>query len=338
MRNRTAAMSIAEEFSAKVQREQRRDKLIRWAPVIVLFALVTIFSILRFDSFFTLYNLNTIFNQMSITLIIAVGATFVVLIGSVDLTVDGVVGLASCTVALLILNGNNENNFGIFGVLIAISVGLAFGLLTGFIHVRFRISSFMVTYALGAVAVGCGILFSGGLWAQIKDASLLAIPAASFLGIPVITWISFVVLGIAWVIQEKTPFGRHMIAIGTNEEVPRVTGVKVDLVKVMIFMWSGLCLGLAGVLGALRLARGEADVGTGQFFTAYAAVIVGGTSLSGGRGGVINTLIGVLIITVLNNGLLLMDVNIFIRSGMQGLIILVAIALTIDRNRRAICK
>jgi ribose transport system permease protein len=338
MNNRTGAANIAAEFSLKIQREQQKNRLMRWAPVFVLVAMVAVFSILRSDSFFTLHNLNTILNQLSLTLIIAVGATFVVLIGSVDLTVDGVVGLTAAVVALLILNNTNANNLGLLGVLIAILLGVFFGFMVGFLHVRFRISSFMVTYGMLAIATGCGYLLSGGIWAQITDPLPLAIPSVSFIGIPVITWIAFAVLAVGWVIQEKTAFGRHMIAIGTNEDIPRMTGIKVNKAKVLVFMWSGLCLGIAGVLGAFRLARGEMDVGSGQFWSAYAAVIIGGTLLEGGQGGVINTLVGALIVTVLNNGLLLMGVNEYVRQGLQGVIILAAAGLTISRNRRTICK
>lgn len=335
---RSSATTIAKEFQIKISREQRRDKFIRFAPVIVLICLVAVFSIFRFDSFFTFYNLTTLLNQFSLTLLVALGATFVVLIGSVDLSVDGVVGFSASILSVLILNGKNGNNLGILGVLITLLLGVLFGFISGFIHVKFKISSFMVTYAMSAIATGFGIMSYGGVFAQIKDPFLLSIPAGSFLGIPLITWIALIMLFIGWIIQEKTAFGRHMIAVGTNENVPRMTGIKVNKVKIMVFMWAGLCFAIAGVLGALRLSRGEIDVGVGQFFPAQAAVVIGGTSLSGGRGGVMNTLVGALIITVLNNGLLLMGVNMYIRSGVQGLIILVVVALTISRSNKASVK
>lgn len=338
MEKRTEMASFAEEFSIKIEREQRRDKLTQWAPVLVLLVLFVTFSILRFDSFFTLHNVTSLLNQLTSVLLVATGATFVVLIGSTDLSIDGQVGLAASVVSLLILNNKNGNNLGVLGIVIALAVGVLVGFLSGFIHVRFRISSFMVTYAMSAICVGVGIMAYDGLWAQITDPVLLKIPSISFLGIPLITWIALLMVAIGWVIQERTAFGRHMIAIGTNESIPRITGVNVARIKVLVFMWAGLCYALAGVLGALRLARGEIDVGTGQFFPGFAALIVGGTSLSGGRGGVLNTLVGALIITVLSNGLLLLGVNTYIRSAVQGLIILVAVTLTIRRNRRTIVK
>jgi len=330
--------SIVEDFEQKIIQEQRKEKLIRWAPVIVLFALIGLFSFVSPDSFPTLSNVVNLLNQLSMTLLIAIGLTFVTLIGSIDLSVDGVVGLAGSVMSVLVLNSKNGNDLGILGVIIAILVGGLCGFISGTVHVKFKVSSFMITFGMMAVAKGFAIMSYQGRFAEIEDPFLMSIPAGNFLGIPLITWIVFVILGIAWIVQEKTPFGRYMYAVGTNETIPRMTGVNVDNVKIKAFVWSGICLAVAGILGAMRLGRGEVDIGVGQFFSAQAAVAIGGTSLSGGKGGVLNTFVGAMIITVLSNGLLLMGVNTYIRSGVQGLIILVAVALTVSRSRQTICK
>ena len=327
-----STLSVGEEFALKTQREQKRESLTRVMPVIVLAVLVAFFSIACPDSFLTLYNLKTILNQLSITLIIALGITFVILTGSVDLSVDGVVGLAGSLVSVLVMNSKYATNLGLLGVLLSILAGVACGMVSGLIHVRMKISSFMVTYAMCAIAKGFAVMSYDGLFANITDPFLLSIPGMSFLGIPVITWIAFAVLAIAMVLQNRTAFGGYMYAIGTNEAHPRTTGVNVDKIKVEVVM------ALAGVLAALRLGSGIVDVGDGQFFPAQAAVVIGGTSLAGGRGGVLNTLVGSLVITVLNVGLLLMGVNTYIRSGIQGLIIVAAVALTVLRGNKIICK
>jgi ribose transport system permease protein len=212
------------------------------------------------------------------------------------------------------------------------------GLVSGIFLVKFKVSSFMVTYAMSAIAMGLALMSYGGLFATIKDPFLLSIPSTSLLGIPVITWIAFVVFVISYVIQEKTPFGRYMYAVGTNEAIPRMTGIKVDKVKIGVFMWSGACLAIAGMISSLRLGYGIVDIGLGQYFPAQAAVVVGGTSLSGGRGGVVNTLVGAMIITVLEIGLLLLGVNTYIRTGVQGIIIVIAVILSVHRTDRTICK
>lgn len=330
--------TVAEEFIIKTQREQKKASLVQVMPVIVLIILVAFFSIVCPESFLTLYNLKTILSQLAITLIIALGITFVNLTGSVDLSVDGVVGLAGSLLSVLVLNSKYATNLGVFGVLLSILAGMACGLVSGMIHVKAKISSFMVTYAMCSVAKGFAVMSYDGLFANITDPFLLSIPGASFLGIPAITWIAFGLLAVAWIIQKKTAFGSYMYAIGTNEAVPRMTGVNVNRVKVGVFVWAGACMALAGVLAALRLGSGVVDIGDGQYFPAQAAVVIGGTSLAGGEGGVINTFIGSLVVTVLNVGLLLMGVNTYIRSGIQGLIIVAAVALTVLRSNRAICK
>ncbi|MBC8535380.1 ABC transporter permease [Feifania hominis] len=338
MNPKLKASTIGEEFVIKAAQEQRTARLVQIMPVIVLAALVLFFSVACPGSFLTLYNLRTILNQLSGTLIIAVGITFVILTGSVDLSVDGVVGLAGSLLSVIVLNSKNANNLGFWGVLIAVAVGVACGFASGLLHVKLKISSFMVTYAMSAVAKGLAIMSYGGLFASIHDPVLLSIPSLSLLGIPLITWIAFAVFAVALVIQRRTPFGRHMYAVGTNEAIPRMTGVNVNSVKIRVFMWAGGCMAIAGVLAALRLGSGLVDIGLDQFFPAQAAVVIGGTSLSGGRGGVVNTLVGSLVVTVLNVGLLLMGVNTYIRTGIQGLIIVAAVALTVMKNGRAICK
>lgn len=335
---KTQAVTIAEEFVQKINREQRSLKLLNWAPLLVLLVMTILFSLLAHESFPTVGNIINLLNQLSITLIIAMGLTFVTLIGSVDISVDGVVGLAGSVLSVLILNSKNANDLGLIGVVIAVILGGLFGFISGFVQVRFKVSSFMVTFGILSIARGFAIMSYRGLFAEILDPMLMGIPSNSFFGIPLITWISLAVFGVAILIQEKTPFGRHIYAVGTNEAIPRMTGINVDRVKVTAFVWSGICLSIAGVIGALRLGRGEVDIGMGQFFPAQAAVIIGGTSLSGGKGGVLNSLIGALIITVLNNGLLLLGVNTYIRTGVQGLIILVAIGLSVSHSRQAIVK
>ena len=236
-----STLSVGEEFALKMQREQKRESLTRVMPVIVLAVLVAFFSIACPDSFLTLYNLKTILNQLSITLIIALGITFVILTGSVDLSVDGVVGLAGSLVSVLVMNSKYATNLGLLGVLLSILAGVACGMVSGLIHVRMKISSFMVTYAMCAIAKGFAVMSYDGLFANITDPFLLSIPGMSFLGIPVITWIAFAVLAIAMVLQNRTAFGGYMYAIGTNEAHPRTTGVNVDKIKVEVFMWAGGC-------------------------------------------------------------------------------------------------
>jgi len=160
----------------------------------------------------------------------------------------------------------------------------------------------------------------------------------TFLGIPFITWVAIVMFLLCFFIQEYTAFGRHIYAVGTNENIPRSVGVSVEKVKIGVFTLAGFLFGVAGVIGAIRLGQGQIAIGDDKMFPAQAAVVVGGTSLAGGKGGVVNTIVGVLIMTVLDNGLVMLNVNPNIRTGVQGVIILVAVILTAARGAKVISK
>ncbi len=331
-------MTIAQEFDAKIKSENKRMKIMQIAPLLVLAALVAFFTAVRGSAFASPENLDAILNQMAIPLLISIGLTYVILIGSIDLSIDGVVGMSAAFMSLLVLNNKNANDLGLFGILIAIAACVVIGLIIGLVHVKVKIPSFMVSFSFMYIALGLAMLSYGGIPAKITDPGIVEIPKTAFFGIPVITWVSFGVLLIAYLIQEYTAFGRHMYAVGTSENIPRMAGVNVNKVKILVFIFAAACYGVAGVLGAIRLGQGQMQIGVGTMFPAQAAVVVGGTSLSGGKGGVLNTLIGVIIITVLENGLVLMGVSPYIKTGIQGLIIIVAVALTVMRSNKTICK
>ena len=171
-----------------------------------------------------------------------------------------------------------------------------------------------------------------------KDPLLAKITAGTVAGIPYLTLTSLVIFGVALFLQNYTRFGTYVTAIGDNETVARNTGVNVDWVKIRVFMWAGLCIGIAGVVSAIRVARGDVGLGRDTVFPAITAVVVGGTALSGGKGGVTNSLVGALIVTVINNGLILLGANMYIRSALQGVIIIIAVALSVPRGKKEIVK
>ncbi|MCL2865752.1 MAG: ABC transporter permease [Lachnospiraceae bacterium] len=331
-------MTITEEFAAKVKLEYKREKLMKWAPVLVLVGMIVIFAIQLGAAFISPLNIVSILNQWSIPLIVALGLTFVIMIGSIDLSIDGSVGMTGSIAAVLVLNSQNSNNLGVWGLVIAILCGVFVGFIIGLIHVKLKIPSFMVSFAFMNICAGIGLLSYGGRPPTIQDEWLVALPRASFIGIPVLVWIAIFIMFICLYIQECTPFGRHIYAVGTDETIPRSVGINVDRVKVMVFTLAGFCFGVAGVVGAIRLGQGQIAIGTNLMFPAQAAVVIGGTSLSGGKGGVVNTIVGTLIMTVLFNGLTMMNVSGNVKNGIQGVIILVAVALTVKRGAAIISK
>lgn len=334
----TVSMSITEEFAEKVRQDNQRDRIMRFAPVIVLAVMIVFFSITCGKDFASASNLIAILNQLAIPLLVAVGLTFVIMIGSIDLSINGTVGMAASLLGVFVLNSRTPLNWGLGGVLVAVLCSIAVGLIIGLIHVYLKIPSFMVSFAFMYICKGVGLLSYSGQPPSLRDPILTAIPRMSFLGIPFITWIALIVLLICLFIQEYTAFGRYIYAVGTDETILNAVGVSVSKVKVMVFTLAGVCFGIAGVLGCIRLGQGQVMVGDGLMFPAQAAVVVGGTSLSGGKGGVANTVVGVLVMTVLANGLVLSGVNPYIKTGIEGIIILVAVALTVSRGAKVISK
>ncbi|MGA2547664.1 MAG: ABC transporter permease [Rectinemataceae bacterium] len=338
MANRnTTPLTVAEESSLRIKAERRKDRIIQIAPLIVLAVIMAMFGV-AVPEFLSLGNLVTILNQLAIPLTLALGLTFVIMMGSIDLSVDGVMGLAGSVVSLLLLNNKTTFNLGLLGIAITLVIGMAAGFATGFIHVKAKLPSFMVSFGMSSIAAGLALLSYRAVPATIEDKAFMGLAVDTFLCVPALTWISFAVFAVAYLLQEYTAFGRYIYAIGDNESIPRQMGIKVDRIKVMVFTWSGTCIALAGILGAARLGIGQVTIGRGSLFPAITAVVLGGTSLSGGKGGVVNTLLGALIVTVLQNGLILLAVNPYIQTGIQGIIIVIAVAFTVTRGNKIIAR
>ena len=338
MAKENQTLTIQEEFARKIRQENRKDKIVRWAPVLVLIALIVFFTIARGQAFASVNNLIAILNQWTIPLIVAMGLTFVIMMGSIDLSIDGTVGMAGSICSVLVANTLNKNNFGLFGIIIAILCSVVIGFCVGVIHVKVKVPSFMVSYAFMNICTGIAYISYSGTPATITDPVLKQIPKMSFLKVPVITWIALIMLALCIYIQEYTPFGRYIYAVGTDETILHSVGVNVEHVKIKVFTLAGFLFGVAGVIGMIRLGQGQAGIGTGLMFPAQAAVVIGGTSLAGGKGGVINTVVGTLIMTVLINGLTMMGIDPNVKTGIQGLIILIAVILTIKRGATVISK
>lgn len=328
---------VAEEFKLKIIAERKRNQIINMAPLLILVFLVFLVS-LFVDGFFTYNNLISILYQISSPLVLSVGLTFVIILGSIDLSVEGVMGFTGSLVTLLVMNSKNSLNLGIWGILIAIVIGSLTGTLTGVLHVKLKIPSFMITFGMASVMTGFGVLTYMGRPASVRDPLFQFISQGTFLGIPYLTWFSFMIFIIGFIIQQHTAFGRHIFAIGENEAVLRMTGVNVDKTKILVFTWSAFCSSVAGIFGALRLSRGEVTIGTGYLFTTITAVAVGGTALWGGKGGVLQSLVGVLIVVVIQSSMILQGINPYIQSAIQGILIILAVSFTVVRGRKIIIK
>jgi ribose transport system permease protein len=310
----------------------------RWAPVAVLLGLCVVIGTVN-SNFFSLFNLIGMLNVAAIPLVICMGATFIILMGSIDLSVEGTIALTAVAASLLVANDYNGLAIGPLSVPVAIMLGGIIGLVNGVLHVKLKIPSFMATLGIGFVGIGIATAILGGVMVRISDNSFrgymsLNRPA----GIPAAVWVAAFAVAIAWLIQERTRMGRWLYAIGTDEGTARNAGIPVERTRILIFGVAGLFYGLAGALSAAQIGRGHALISQGRLFTAITAVVVGGTALSGGVGSVLNTVVGVFIVVVLTNGMVLMGIEPYVQQGVQGILIIAAVALALDRSRLDVVK
>ena len=307
------------------------NKYGHFAPLIVLIFLCIILSFFN-SNFLTITNAGRIANSAAIPLVLSIGVTFIIILGGIDLSIEGVVAIGAVTLSLLSLNANNLNDLGIFAIPIILLIGSLLGCINGLLHVYLKIPSFMVTLGFSFVGIGVATLMIGGITVRVLDKSLRSLALERFLNFSYVAWIGLFAWVIALIFQNKTKFGTYMYAIGGGEDIAKLSGIPINLTKVVLFSIAGFYYSLGGIFSALQLGQGNALIGSGRLFTAITAVVVGGTALSGGVGGVQNTFIGVLIVVVLSNGLILMGIPPFYQQGVQGLIIVVAIALSLNRK------
>ncbi len=337
MNSATSGMTITEEFAKKIADEQRRNRLIQLVPRLILLTFAVLAS-LFVGGFFSATNAVNLLNQATIPLVLATGLTFVIILGGIDLSLEGVMGFTGSIVTLLILNTKNDMDWGLFGIIFTIAAGTAVGVFTGVLHVKMRIPSFMVSFGVGSVITGFGIMSYGGKPAMVEYALFPAIGRGMFLGVPYLTYMGIGVFLIGCFIQKYTAFARAVYALGDNESVVRATGIDVDLVKIKAFAWCACCASIAGVFGAIRLNRGEVVIGKGNLFTTITALVVGGASLAGGKGGMMESLIGVCIVVVIQNCMILLGVNPYVQEAVKGVIIIVAVTLAVTRGKKDFVK
>jgi len=307
------------------------------APVAVLILLCIVVAFFN-ARFVDPWNLVRLLNAAAIPIVLTMGATFIILMGSIDLSLEGV--LAVCAVLVSVLVGNNLTplNVGFVAVPAAILLGAALGGLNGVAHVRLRTPSFMTTLGVGFACVGAATAFLQGDTVRISDKVFRGMALERFFGVPAGVWIAGLAVLVALFIQERTRVGRWLYALGGDEATARQAGVPIEHTRIVAFMIAGGFYGLAGAMSAAQLGQGHALIGQGRLFMTITAVVVGGTALSGGVGSVLNSVIGVLIVVVLSNGMILMGVPPFVQMGVQGVLIIVAAALALDRSRLAIVK
>ncbi|MCW3481272.1 ribose ABC transporter permease [Neisseriaceae bacterium JH1-16] len=308
---------------------KQTQKLIqKLGPLIGLLILCVALSLLSSD-FLTLNNLLNVMRQVSINALIAFGMTFVILTGGIDLSVGSILALSGAITAGLMAGGMDAGS----ATAVGLASGAAMGIANGLIVTRGKVAPFIATLATMTIFRGLTLVYTDGRPITGLNSDFFNMLGNGYIArlVPIPVVLMFALFGVAWFVLKRTAFGRHTYAVGGNEEASRISGVRVDRVKVAIYGISGTLAALAGVILTSRLNSAQPTAGTSYELDAIAAVVLGGTSLAGGRGWIVGTLIGALLIGVLNNGLNLLGVSSFYQLVIKGAVILLAVLM--DRRQ-----
>ena len=307
-----------------------RGVLRQYAGIVLSLVALCVFFSLTNDRFLSVANFTNIFQQVAVIAITAFGMTWVILLGEIDLSVGSIIAVAGMVGAQIIGLG-----WGFVPALVlTLAAGAAMGLFNGVLTAKFLLPSFIVTVATMSIFRGLVSLPTGGAPAMNMDPTWIAIGANSFLGVPIIIWVVLVLFVVNHVALAHTTFGRKTYLTGGNREAALYSGINVDLMKIRIFMISGLMAAISGILLSSRLYSAQTNAGLSYELDAIAAAVLGGTSLSGGVGTMVGTLIGALIIGVLNNGMNMLSVPYFYQLIVKGLVILIAVYLDVRSKQR----
>ncbi|MGL4874358.1 MAG: ABC transporter permease [Clostridium sp.] len=290
-----------------------------------LIGLVILCGIITFvtPSFLTISNITNVFTQVSVNAIIAVGMTFVILTGGIDLSVGSTLAISGALGASIIKSTGNV----FIAVVVSAIVGISIGIVNGLLIAKGKLQAFIATLATMTIFRGITLVFTNGTPISKLPESFIAIGNAKIGFIPVPVLITIIIALISAYFLTQTRFGRYLYALGGNEESAKLSGINTDKIKIMTYAVSGFMASIAGVIITSRIGSASPNAGMGFELDAIAAVVIGGTSLSGGEGKITGTIIGALIIGVLNNGLNLMNVSPFYQSIVKGLVILLAVLL-----------
>jgi ribose transport system permease protein len=304
-------------------------------PLAALLALVVYFS-LRAEAFLTAANLTLISGQAGILLLASLGATLVIVAGSVDLSVGSIALLTGAVLALLINAGIGNP---VLVVLIAVAVGAAIGLINGVVFAYGRVPSFIATLGTLSLFAGIGLTVLEGSTINFTNQAIRDLAIGQLIpNVQNAALIALIALLAVWFFARRTRFGLYVYAIGGNERVVELAGVRTRRVKVLVLIVSGITAGLAGLLLTAQLGAAGPTLGSTILLDSVAAIVIGGTALSGGVGGVGRTVLGVLILTVLSNGLNQIGAADYTQTIIKGLVIIVAAVFTMASQRKLIVK
>ena len=318
--------------------------LMKARTFIALIAVILFFA-LTVPTFLSTANLILMSKHVALNAFLAMGMTFVIITGGIDLSVGSIVGLCAMVAGYLVLNGIDlQIGYTIYFnvpeiILITLGVGVFIGAINGWLITRLNVAPFIATLGTLYVARGAALLSSDGRTfpnlvgnPELGNTGFGYLGAGRILGLPVSVWLLIVVaLGAAY-LARYTPLGRHIFAVGGNERAARISGVRVNMVKMFVYMFSGFCAAIVGLIISSELMASHPATGESFELNAIAAAVLGGTSMSGGRGTIGGTIVGAFVIGILSDGLVMMGVSSFWQMVIKGLVIIVAVV--IDQAQR----
>ncbi|WHH56825.1 ribose ABC transporter permease [Petroclostridium sp. X23] len=292
----------------------------KYATLAILVFFLIVMSILT-DRFFTFRNLMNVGRQISLNAIISVGMTMVIISGGIDLSVGGIVALTGCLSASVLSSTNSI----MLAIIVPITTGLIIGFINGFITSKTGIAPFIITLSSSSICTGATLVFTNASPIPLSNEGFKQIGQGNIIGIPAPVILMLIIFGLSAFVMSRTKFGRYVYAIGGNERASKVAGIKVSQVKTVVYIVSGALSALTAVIYTSRLSSGVPSLGSGYEMQAITAAVIGGASLSGGQGGIWGTLVGAVIIGILNNALNLLNINSYYQNIVTGVVVLLAV-------------
>ncbi|MGM9950268.1 MAG: ribose ABC transporter permease [Lysinibacillus sp.] len=319
-----------QQEATKLSKKETKELVTKLGPLIGLILLVIVITLLN-PSFLSINNLFNVLRQVSISALIAFGMTFVILTGGIDLSVGSTLALTGAVAASLLASGTDP----IIAMGAALMLGLVLGAVNGVIITKGKVAPFIATLATMTIYRGLTLVYTEGRpISGLGDSMAFQLFGKGyFFGIPVPVVTMILTFAVLYFILHKTTFGRRVYAVGGNEEASRLSGISPDRVKIAVYAITGLLAAMSALILTSRLNSAQPTAGESYELDAIAAVVLGGTSLTGGKGWIFGTLVGALIIGVLNNGMNLIGVSSFFQQVVKGIVILLAVL--IDRKKTA---
>lgn len=319
---------VADKSAFAKIREMGFAEIYRRYGTILIFVGIFILASLVSPTFLTEGNLTNVLRQVVVVSLLACGVTFIIILGHIDVSLGSVLALTG-TIAASVMSMTQSLPLALAA---GVGLGMVTGLINGFVITYFRIPAFIMTLAMTTVARGAVLLYTGGV--PVTNLGDFKVIGQGSLGIiPVSVVILFFVIGATWVLLNKTKFGRYVYAVGGNPKAAIASGINADRVVIKAFILNGVLCAVAGIVYMSRINSGQPAGGLSYEFDAITAVVVGGTSLMGGTGTITGTIVGALIIGVINNGLDLLNVSSYYQQIVKGSIIIGALLLDINRKK-----